>query len=476
MNKNIYSLPYEIIYQIFSTLLFTNNNRKKDLYSCLQVNSYWCKISLSILWKNPFKDFLYVKYKRDIKLEALFIRTCILCLREEAKANSPAKNKSITSKDGRKEDSDESLSLSIFKKPLFNYIKFIKVLDYVRLYECVDSWVKQCGDYDSTNQVSASSLKHSFRNYYGNFSKRIYYNAINGNDYHYDKQFKYPKHLLEGFCKKIDELECLTLMDFKYPEFWKRFQQKFKRIKNLVILFGKFAISENEEGGLEIANLIRNIEGLESLSIIGVVNKDILIYDNEPRIDGILRAIEYKVQFVKELTIEFVPIKIFRNLEDQASIYWNINDDDIRNFENLKVLNFKQSTIDFESVAKLIKKTGRNLLKIKLTWGYVDLNSEGYFEMKKLDISKDMKEFGQIINVKSLIEVKFDSRIYISSDGIKDFLQSVEKNFNLNNNIGDQKFIVESWRAMCIQRSSLLALKPSSSANFYDNNNKLMGM
>ncbi|CAH1763406.1 4812_t:CDS:2, partial [Entrophospora sp. SA101] len=454
---------------------------KKDLYSCLQVNSCWCKISLSILWKNPFKDFLYVKYKRDIKLEALFIRTCILCLREEAKSNSPAKNKRITSKDGRKEDSDENLSLSIFKKPLFNYIEFIKVLDYVRLYECVDSWVKQYGDYghnyednnvnkyeiglknsilyrelcnlilsstttktrDSTSQVSASSLKHSFRNYYGKFSKRIYYNAINGNDYRYDKQFKYPKHLLEGFCEKIDELECLTLTDFKYPKFWKRFQQKFKRIKNLVILFGKFAISENEEGSLEIANLIRNIEGLESLSIIGVVNKDILIYDNEPRIDGILRAIEYKAQFVKELTIEFVPIKIFRNLEDQASIYWNINDDDIRNFENLKALNFKQSTIDFESVAKLIKKTGRNLLKIKLAWGNVDLNSEGYFEMKKLDISKDMKEFGQIINVKSLIEVKFYSRIYISSDGIKDFLQSVEENFNLNNNIGVQKFIVE---------------------------------
>ncbi|CAJ0765572.1 17542_t:CDS:2 [Entrophospora sp. SA101] len=302
-------------------------------------------------------------------------------------------------------------------KPLFNYIKFIKVLDYVRLYECVNPWIKQYGD--------------------------------DGHNY-------------EGNGKQEDKHE----------------------LKNLILY-------------QELSNLIRNIEGLESLSIISMVNKDNnnLNYtcdNNKSRIDGILRAIEYKAQFIKELTIEF----------DQASIYWD-DGDDIGNFRNLKVLNFKQNTIDFENVVKLIKKTNYNLLNIKLTWRVkrkpssssniynhntasnhnnlfdtitkycpnlnyislqinnetfrdlfcifkscknlknVDLNSEAYFEMKIWDISKDMKEFGQVINVKSLIKVKFDSRINISNDGIKDFLQSVEENFNLNNNISNQKFIVE---------------------------------
>ncbi|RIA92893.1 hypothetical protein C1645_42226 [Glomus cerebriforme] len=77
---------------------------RKSLYSCLLVNKAWCEIIVPILWKNP------LKYSLNLIISHLSNET-----------RGYLKSQGI------------DLSSIVQRKPSFNYIRFVRYLDLIRL-------------------------------------------------------------------------------------------------------------------------------------------------------------------------------------------------------------------------------------------------------------------------------------------------------------------------------------------------------
>src|SRR5256885_1100360 len=108
------SLPDECFCNVLS---FLGDNQ--SLYKCLFVSRYWCKLSIPILWREPFKpSFIYKKF-------SLIINTLLACL-----------------------DEDEISSLIPYKidfpndrSTLFEYGRFIRNIDQDSVIQDIITWL-----------------------------------------------------------------------------------------------------------------------------------------------------------------------------------------------------------------------------------------------------------------------------------------------------------------------------------------------
>ena len=107
-------------YECFSNIQYFLDN--KTLYKCLFVNRYWCRLSVAILWREPFN---YRHYGNHSQLNAKFstvINTLLSCL-----------------------DENEISSLIPYRlnfnnqTPLFEYGKFVKSLIIIFIF--IISWL-----------------------------------------------------------------------------------------------------------------------------------------------------------------------------------------------------------------------------------------------------------------------------------------------------------------------------------------------
>ncbi|RIB16816.1 hypothetical protein C2G38_2188958 [Gigaspora rosea] len=91
------------------------DNEIYSLYSCVLVNRYWCKMSIPILWQDPF----------SFDRSPLFISNYFSSLGEYEKI--------ILKECGINEE---------FSKTIFDYAKFLKVLNLFRLDSQVEKWIE----------------------------------------------------------------------------------------------------------------------------------------------------------------------------------------------------------------------------------------------------------------------------------------------------------------------------------------------
>src|ERR1051325_4093174 len=110
------SLPHEC----FSNIQYFLDD--KSLYKCLFVNRYWCRFSVVILWREPFR-YIY-PHNRNGKFSRV-INTLLSCLDEnEISSLIPCRlnfNNQIT---------------------LFEYGKFIRKIDHKNYLSNVMTWLK----------------------------------------------------------------------------------------------------------------------------------------------------------------------------------------------------------------------------------------------------------------------------------------------------------------------------------------------
>ncbi|RIB20413.1 hypothetical protein C2G38_2179333 [Gigaspora rosea] len=90
-------------------------NEIYSLYTCTLVSRHWCKISIPILWQDPFSF---------IRRSPLFISNYFSSLGEYERI--------ILKECGINEE---------FSKTLFDYAKFLKVLDLISLESIVEKWI-----------------------------------------------------------------------------------------------------------------------------------------------------------------------------------------------------------------------------------------------------------------------------------------------------------------------------------------------
>src|SRR3954452_17454099 len=101
----MFKLNEDTLFLILKGLRYDNNS----LYSCLLVNKTWCKITIPILWKDPWKNVREKETKSRFNVNNVIISH----LSNEVKENLESKDIKIS---------------VIQQKPLFDYISFIRHL------------------------------------------------------------------------------------------------------------------------------------------------------------------------------------------------------------------------------------------------------------------------------------------------------------------------------------------------------------
>src|SRR6266498_3257270 len=112
------NLP-EITHQIIQYLRYDFNS----LYSCVLVNRFLCRITIPMLWEDPFS------VARQEGPPCNFLDTYLLFLNEDDKT--------------RLKDFKIKINSPLFKNPLFNYPSFIKTLDLFRIDLHIINWIKK---------------------------------------------------------------------------------------------------------------------------------------------------------------------------------------------------------------------------------------------------------------------------------------------------------------------------------------------
>ncbi|RIA99307.1 hypothetical protein C1645_811540 [Glomus cerebriforme] len=113
MHTEISSLPAENLYEIFQYL----EKDLRTLYSCLQVNRYWCKQVVSILWQNPMPN-TYTSINLGVYIHFF----------EEQEKLELKQNHDIDIRE--------------ISYPLFNYERYLKVLNLRGVRHAIFYWLK----------------------------------------------------------------------------------------------------------------------------------------------------------------------------------------------------------------------------------------------------------------------------------------------------------------------------------------------
>ncbi|KAF0409285.1 hypothetical protein F8M41_008403 [Gigaspora margarita] len=103
--------------ELMENILKHLNNEIYSLYSCVLVNRHWCKMSIPILWQDPFSiirksSFIPIYFSSLGEDEKLVIKECL----KEFGINME------------------------FSKPLFDYARFLKILNIYLLEQKVKGW------------------------------------------------------------------------------------------------------------------------------------------------------------------------------------------------------------------------------------------------------------------------------------------------------------------------------------------------
>ncbi|CAG8521957.1 6503_t:CDS:1 [Funneliformis caledonium] len=111
--------PPEILQNIFKQV-----SHFTDLYNCLLVNRYWCTNVLPTLWENPLEKIFW---SRNFKIIEIYIS----CLSPQSKL--------ILQQNGLER-------VQLLKKgdkdvPLFNYIMYLRGIDFTILYTATANWI-----------------------------------------------------------------------------------------------------------------------------------------------------------------------------------------------------------------------------------------------------------------------------------------------------------------------------------------------
>src|SRR5260363_256713 len=104
--------------ELMENILKHLNNEIYSLYSCALINRHWCKMSIPILWQDPF----------SIEQRSLFIPIYFSSLGEDEKLDVKGCLKEF------------GINIE-FCNPLFDYARFLKVLHTYRLVNKVREWM-----------------------------------------------------------------------------------------------------------------------------------------------------------------------------------------------------------------------------------------------------------------------------------------------------------------------------------------------
>ncbi|KAF0557806.1 hypothetical protein F8M41_012262 [Gigaspora margarita] len=328
-----------------------NDNEFYSLYSCALVSRHWCKMSIPILWQNPFSHN-----------NPLFISQYLLSLDENEK--SVLKECGINIK---------------FQNTLFNYARFLKILNLIRLECRIYQWINLW--YFNWNQ-SCESLKCHIVN----FLLKLF--VENGAVLH-----KLDLHFAD------DELQSEILHLFGRNE---RFFSQLKEL-SLAGISGlsikKYYSGYKPQLFHAIVCIIKSQVQLREFRLIGE--------ENPTEFHGIISALESQKESLEEVTIAYcdcnAEFKVLMNCKNLKILR-------IKTCNNVRILGtclntleFKNSQIYASSIVHILEKSGTLLQRLKL-------ESNGGKICEELLLLRTLKSFCPNITYLNISSIRFSTQ------------------------------------------------------------------
>ncbi|RIA88924.1 hypothetical protein C1645_825605 [Glomus cerebriforme] len=305
---------------------------KINLYSCLLVNRFWCRISVRILWMNIWNYEYNIIYQHETRVATSIFSTLIACLPNESK-ETLYKNKIF-------------ISTPTPNPPIFNYVAFFKVLSINWIYKITRFGL----DSNQISQISITSKEiiKMFINQLSSLKKLIYCDYHNGLFNNISFPYK-PDYLVD-----LSELCCSSSIN---SEFFYQISQNCCNLQSLTIFF------ENVVSNMlkDLIFLQKNLKSL-NLYLFQVKNCDwtniIPVFTKHS--NTLTKLHFYGINY-NDLSLSFVAF--FSELQDIkfSCIGENFKELQHVTFPKLQILKILHQCDKPEYIMKFLENNGKNL-------------------------------------------------------------------------------------------------------------------
>jgi hypothetical protein len=318
------NLNKDVIFLILKELQDRNNT----LYSCLLVNKAWCKTTVPILWKNPFRCHLRNKAREII------INVILSYLSEESR--DALKNQGI------------DLSTVSYQRPLLNYISFWRYCNVAILESMIETFITDTNIIKSKISIIGKEIMKIFNR------NTKFYSLYN---------FSYSS-FISGTELCFSELECF------YSNSTNNNNVLAERLATLNTSIRRlsFDILYNTHN----PGIIRLIEGQKNLKEIQFIYKCLPI-NNESLIKPLEESIIKCSGTIQYLRIDWKPVtKLLSYLVNLISL--EINAFGHKNWYHLEKVSLpflkflKAQYVPSKILASLIESTKGNLIEISILY------------------------------------------------------------------------------------------------------------
>ncbi|KAF0511814.1 hypothetical protein F8M41_018178 [Gigaspora margarita] len=359
--------------ELMEIILNNLNNEFYYLYSCALVNRHWCKMSIPILWQNPF---LLVQ-------TPLFISQYFSSLDENEKF--------VLNECG--------INVK-FPKTLFNYAKFLKVFDLFSLETKVRKWIDSQLAGSKPNASSIYRIINLLLKLFVESGAILHKLDLYFSDYEINPEIFYSLGQNEQFFSRLQDLSLGGISDFNIESVTALLGILAKNTTKINIL--KLELySDYELRTLHaLERIIKSQEQLRQFSLIGKEE-----YLTE--FHGIISSLDSQKKSLNEVIIEScscnTEFKVLMNCKNLGILR-------IHDCSNLNILEASLNTleitcyiIDASNIVQILKKSGPLLQRLSL------VTTDEPIQEKSL-LLKTIKSFCPNITYLNITDVEFSTQ------------------------------------------------------------------
>ncbi|RIA87158.1 hypothetical protein C1645_828178 [Glomus cerebriforme] len=400
----------DCIYYVIKFLQYNHSNP----FNYLLVNRFWCKVTVPLLYENPFSNL------KD-KSKILIVKTFLLCLNEEERTY-------LTNQDSickvRKFFQNNPL------RPIFEYPKYIKHLPKILIYNAVDQWYRQ--QKINTCIPLKIAFYHMFlrqSNYIRNLE--IFSDIFDGNIF--------DLHFINTFIFNISNLTNLQLYYHNNNrEIFSEFLQVFaKNCKNLSQLsFEQFGPYDHLN---EISLIIKEQSRLKEFDYhIFTIDKptsDIIFTSLEYQKDSLVSLKLYNITFQESILQSIIKLHHLKSLEIDIPYDMTLELCGIFEFAlfKLQILSIRNKFCKEIIISQIIKFLGITLQMLKVKYVNMEIMEkivQYCLELKTLDFEFSNKNLTILPCLKILKIKNLNLHLFTTLDNEELFFLELAKNLS----------------------------------------------
>ncbi|KAF0557827.1 hypothetical protein F8M41_012281 [Gigaspora margarita] len=361
--------------ELMEIILINLNNEFRSLYSCAFVSRHWCKMSIPFLWQNPF----------SFCQNPLFISQYLSSL-----------------------DENETFVLNEcginvkFPKTLFNYAKFLKILNLYSLEMEVRKWIV-------SQPISSKPLKSSIYCIVNLLFKLFVESGatldkleLYFSDFEINPEIFYSLERNEQFFLQLQDLSLGEIPYYNIESITALLEILAKNTTKINVL--KLELYSNYEPRTlhALEHIIKSQEQHRQFSLIG-------IFEYLTKFHGIISALDCQNKSLYEVVIENctcdTEFKVLMNCKNLGILR-------IHDCSNLNLLEASLNTLEItcypiyaSSIVQILKKSGMLLQRLKL-------ESLDQPTREKSVLLETLKSFCPNITYLNLTDVEFSTQFF----------------------------------------------------------------